>query len=90
VQSKSRKRRNVKDFGRTLDAAIRGAGRKVEQAGQQLRQRVKEEGWDQEAERLIDYLNDEVVPAVRSHSSHALKVAAKKLSDFADILDERG
>lgn len=42
---------------------------------------------DKEAERLISYLNDEVVPSVRKHSSRALRTAARELARFADYMD---
>jgi hypothetical protein len=38
---------------------------------------------------LVVYLNDEVVPAVRAHSSKALRVAAGKLAEFADYLESQ-
>ena len=44
---------------------------------------------DRESEKLIAYLNDEVVPAVREHSSRGLRVAAEKLAKFADYMDEQ-
>jgi hypothetical protein len=44
---------------------------------------------DRESEKLIAYLNDEVVPAVREHSSRGLRVAAEKLSKFADFMDQQ-
>jgi hypothetical protein len=43
---------------------------------------------DSEMEEMITYINDEVVPAVRDHSSRALRNAARKLADFADYLDQ--
>jgi hypothetical protein len=33
-------------------------------------------------------LNDEVVPAVRQHSTKALRVAAEKLAALADYMDQ--
>lgn len=42
-----------------------------------------------EVQRLIQYLNDEVVPDVRRQSSSALKVAAERLQDLAKSLDDR-
>ena len=42
---------------------------------------------DEDAEKLIAYLNKEVVPAVREHSSRGLRKAAEKLSEFADYLE---
>jgi hypothetical protein len=44
---------------------------------------------DEEVEKLISYLNDEVVPTVRQHSSKGLRVAADRLRQFADYMDER-
>ncbi len=43
----------------------------------------------QEAERLIAYLNNEVVPAVRQHSSSGLRKAAEKLAEFANYLESK-
>jgi hypothetical protein len=42
---------------------------------------------DKEAERLVAYLNEEVVPAVRKHSSQALRTAAKELARAADYME---
>ncbi len=53
--------------------------RKVEQATEHL---------EKEAAELITYLNDEVVPAVREHSTKALRIASEKLAQFADYMDK--
>jgi hypothetical protein len=42
---------------------------------------------EKETAELVTYLNDEVVPAVRSHSSKALRTASGKLAEFADFLE---
>jgi hypothetical protein len=42
---------------------------------------------EKETAELVKYLNDEVVPAVRTHSSKGLRTAAGKLSEFADFLE---
>ena len=42
-----------------------------------------------ETERLIQYLNNEVVPEVRKHSSRGLRGASEKLREFADFLDNQ-
>ncbi len=42
-----------------------------------------------ELDRLIRYLNDEVVPDVRRHSSTALRTAAERLRELAETLDNR-
>jgi hypothetical protein len=43
---------------------------------------------EQEATDFIKYLNDEVVPAVRQHSTKALRVASEKLNHLADYMDK--
>ncbi len=44
---------------------------------------------DEEIEKLISYINDDVVPSVRSHSTRALRIAAERLSRFADYMDQK-
>jgi hypothetical protein len=44
---------------------------------------------EREAERLINYINAEVVPAVRQESTSGLRTAAQKLAEFADYLDDQ-
>jgi hypothetical protein len=41
-----------------------------------------------EVRRLIDYLNDEVVPDVRRQGSAALRTAAERLQELAQSLDD--
>ena len=43
---------------------------------------------EKEAAELIKYLNDEVVPAVRQHSTQALRIAADKLQKLANYIDQ--
>jgi len=64
--------------------------RKVEEASARINQSVAEaaERLEKDSAELIAYLNQEVVPAVRQHSTKALRVAAGKLSQMADYLDE--
>lgn len=64
---------SFEDFGRKLNSEIGEATRKLEQEG----------------EKLITYLNDEVVPAIRSNSSKALRVAAEKLSQLAGYMEHQ-
>ena len=63
---------SFENCGRRLDEEFGDAARKVEQ----------------ESERVISYLNDEVVPAIRNHSSKALRVAAEKLQRLAEFMDK--
>jgi prophage antirepressor-like protein len=53
--------------------------RKVEETTERL---------EQEAAEFIKYLNDEVVPAVRQHSTKALRVASQKLAWLADYMEK--
>jgi hypothetical protein len=39
-------------------------------------------------QQLIQYLNDEVVPEVRTHSTSALRQAAQEITKLADYLDK--
>jgi glutamyl-tRNA reductase len=43
---------------------------------------------EKETAEFIKYLNDEVVPAVREHSTKALRVASEKLARLADYMDQ--
>ena len=43
---------------------------------------------EEESEKLIGYLNDEVVPAIRQGSSRALRTAAEKLSQLAEYIEQ--
>ena len=43
---------------------------------------------ERELAEFIRYMNDEVVPEARKHSSHALRIAAQKLSELADTMDK--
>ena len=63
--------------------------RKVEEASARFNRSVASitETMEKETAELITYLNDEVVPAVRSHSSKAVRTAAGKLSKFANFLE---
>ena len=46
------------------------------------------ERMEKEAQEFIRYLNDEVVPAVREHSTKALRVASQKLEELADYMEQ--
>jgi len=65
--------------------------RKVEDASERLNRSVANiaKTLEKETAELVTYLNDEVVPAVRTHSSKALRVAAGKLSEFAEFLEKQ-
>ena len=65
--------------------------RKVEEASARVNRSVANvvESVEKETAKIINYLNNEVVPAVRSHSTKALRVAAEKLARLADYLDQQ-
>ena len=63
---------SFEDFGRNLDKGLGEAAKKLEE----------------ESDKAITYLNDEVVPAIRNHSSKALRVAAEQLARLADFMDQ--
>ena len=44
---------------------------------------------EREIPELIKYLNDEVVPAVRQHSTKALRIAGGKLNALADYMEQQ-
>ena len=58
-------------------------------AGQKLDETIAEAANRIEAEtkQLIAYINDEVVPLVRQHSTTGLRVASDKLKEFADYME---
>jgi hypothetical protein len=62
-----------------FDRASSRVNRSVAEAAERL---------EKESAELIAYLNNEVVPAVRQHSSKALRVAAEKLARLADYMEE--
>ena len=42
---------------------------------------------EEEAQTLIKYINDELVPAIRQHSTSALRIASEKLAQAADHME---
>jgi len=68
---------------------MREFDRKVEETSARINRSVANisETLEKETKQLVTYLNDEVVPAVRTHSSKALRTAAGKLAEFADFLE---
>ena len=70
---------------------MKDSKRKVEDAGARVNKSIADiaERLEKESAELISYLNSEVVPAIRSHSTKALRVAAEKLSKFADYMDQQ-
>ena len=70
---------------------MRDFNRKVEEASARVNKSIANitEQLEKETAELVTYLNNEVVPAVRTHSTKALRTASQKLSEFADYLDQQ-
>ena len=64
-------RRPFQTAGEKLDDMLGGASSRIEE----------------ETQLLIKYINDELVPAIRQHSTKALRVASEKLAQAADHMD---
>jgi len=58
------------------------AGQRLDDVLGDTTQRIEEE-----TQMLIAYVNDELVPAIREHSSKALRIASEKLNQAADLMD---
>jgi len=69
----------MNDFNRKVEDASARVSQTINNAAERLEKEIPE---------FIKYLNDEVVPAVRTHSTKALRVASQKLADFADYMEQ--
>jgi hypothetical protein len=69
----------MSDFSRKADESASRLNEKINSAAQRL---------EKEGAELIEYLNKEVVPAVRQQSSKALRVAAERLQRLAAFMEE--
>jgi hypothetical protein len=78
------------DFSRKVEEAFRNVETKIHEAAPHLNEKVGEatEKLEKDAQELIAYLNDEVVPAIRTHSTKALRVASEKLNDLAAYIEQ--
>ena len=69
----------MNDFKGKMDDASARVSQTINDATERLEKEIPE---------FIKYLNDEVVPAVRSQSTKALRVASQKLAEFADYMEQ--
>lgn len=67
------------DFNRKVEEATARVGKTVGETTERL---------EQEAQEFIKYLNNEVVPAVRQRSTKALRVAAQKMQELANYMEQ--
>jgi len=44
---------------------------------------------EEETQKLLAYINDELVPAIREHSSKALRIASEKMSQAAELMERQ-
>lgn len=70
-KSEAKRKPRFEHLGRKLDKEIGDAAQKLER----------------ESERMITYLNDAVVPAIRHGSTRALRTAANQLNRLAEYMD---
>lgn len=68
------------DFNRRVEDASARMSKTVAEAAERLEREIPE---------FIRYLNDEVVPAMRQHSTKALRIASSKLNEFADYMEQQ-
>ncbi len=73
-------RSTMNDFNRRVEDASARVSQTIGHAAESLEKEIPE---------FIKYLNDEVVPAVRTHSTKALRVASQKLTEFADYMEQQ-
>jgi hypothetical protein len=69
----------MNDFNRKVEDASARVGQTINEAAERLEKEIPE---------LIKYRNEEVVPAVRTHSTKALRTASEKLAEFADYMEQ--
>jgi F0F1-type ATP synthase membrane subunit b/b' len=69
----------MNDFNRKVEEASARVSKTVADAAERLEKEIPE---------FIKYLNDEVVPAVRQHSTKAMRIASVKLNEFADYMEK--
>jgi hypothetical protein len=70
----------MNDFNRKVEDASARVGQTIGEAAERLEKEIPE---------FIKYLNDEVVPAVRTHSTKTLRVASAKLTEFANYMEQQ-
>jgi hypothetical protein len=71
VKKQSKARRPFTTAGERLDDMLGDTTKRVEE----------------ETQKLIAYINDELVPAIRDHSSTALRIASEKMKQAADMME---
>ncbi len=62
---------------------LQDAARKLDEKLSEAERRIHSE-----LDEIITYMDQEVVPTVRTHSSRALRIAAEKMARLADYMDK--
>jgi len=73
VNAQNTNRRPFQTAGERIDDLLGDASKRIEE----------------ETKLMIDYINDEVVPLVREHSSKGLRIASQKLGELADYMETK-
>ena len=71
MDTQNTNRRPFQTAGRHLDDLLGDASKRIEE----------------ETKLMIDYINDEVVPLIREHSSKGLRIASQKLGEMAEYME---
>jgi F0F1-type ATP synthase membrane subunit b/b' len=70
----------MNDFNRKVEDASARVNKTVAEAAERIEKEIPE---------FIKYLNDQVVPSVRQHSTKALRAASLKLNELADYMEQQ-
>ena len=89
--AKSGQPRSFEDFGRRMDEKFKTLSEHLGRAGERMNHKIGNvsDRLDQNTEDIVNYIHAEVVPAVRTHSSKALRIASEQFSKLADYLDQQ-
>ena len=79
----------MQDFSRKVEETVRQVEDQIHEAAPHLNEKVAEASVriEKEAQELITYLNDEVIPSIRTNSTKALRVASDKLTQLAAYIE---
>jgi hypothetical protein len=80
----------MQEFSRKVEEVFRHVEEQFHEAAPHLNEKIGEatEKIEKDAQELIAYLNNEVVPAIRTHSTKALRIASEKLNDLATYIEQ--
>lgn len=74
-----------------MDEKFQNLSQRLGQAGERMNQKIgnASERLDRNTEDIVNYINSEIVPAVRTHSTKALRIASEQFAKLADYLDQQ-